>query len=229
MNLPGMLRPELEACMIKAALLLEILVFMLGCTRPKPLQEEHKDVTASNLISRVSNVLADDRRSGSLVYEGACTRDEGITESFRVGPSKSGAPAVQALQDAFANEPGLSVKEDASGRIRVMGGNVHTDLLDLRISQVSFHSEKNPRDATAILVTLPQVKTYMQSHHIHFVNAMGELAPMPKGAHLDATLKNVSVSAALDRIAQTFPGVWIYGECVTSSGERLVDLTFIEF
>jgi hypothetical protein len=168
---------------IKLALLLELVVIMLGCARPKPLQEKPKEMTASNLVSRVVSTLADSRRSGSLVYEGACARLERITDSFRVSTPTSGAPAVQALHDAFANEPKLTVEEDASGRIRVVGGNVHTDLLDLRISQISFHSEDNPRDATATLLTLPEVKAYMQSHHIHFVNAMGGFAPMPKGIH----------------------------------------------
>jgi hypothetical protein len=214
---------------IKVALLLELVIVVLGCTRPKPLEEEPKEVTASNLVSRVVNTLADRRRSGSLVYEGACAPLERITDSFRVSTPTSGAPAVQALHNAFATEPRLTVKEDASSRIRVVGGNVLTDLLDLRISQISFHSEDNPRDATATLLTLPEVKAYMQGHHIHFVNAMGGLAPTPKGSHLNATLKNVSIYAALDRIAQSFPGVWIYGECATASGERIVDFTFVEF
>lgn len=163
-----------------------------------------------------------------MVYKGSCANG-GITDSFRVADPKAGAPVVQALHDAFAQEPRLTVKQDEAGRIRVVGGNVHTDLLDLRLSQITFHSEDNPRDAAESLDTLPEVKAYMQSHHIKFVNAMNALAPMPKGAHLSATLKNVTVSEALDRIAQSFPGVWIYGECTTPSGERLVDFTFIEF
>jgi hypothetical protein len=229
MSLAGTPSHELEAYVIRVALLLELMVMMLGCTRPKPPQEEPKEVTSSNLVSRVVSTLADSRRSGSLVYEGACTPLERITDSFRVSTPTSGAPAVHALHDAFANEPKLTVGEDASSRIRVVGGNVHTDLLDLRISQISFHSEDNPRDATGTLLTLPEVKAYMQSHHIHFMNAMGGLAPMPKGVHLNATLKNATISGTLDRIAQSFPGVWIYGECATASGERLVDFTFIEF
>ncbi len=222
----------LEVCLMKVVLFLEILVVMLGCTGPKPLQQkdhEESEMTASNLVRRVVSTLAGRGRSGSLAYEGVCTSNEGITDSFRVGSTEPADSPVQALRHAFANERRLSVKEDASGRIRVVGGNLHTDLLDLRISQISFHSEENPRDAMANLVTLPQVKAYMQSHRIHFVNAMNGLAPMPKGAHLMTTLKNITVYEGLDRIAQTFPGVWIYGECTDTSGERLIDFTFIEF
>lgn len=215
--------------MIKAALLLQIVVVMLGCTRPKPLQEEPKEATASNLVSRVVSTLADSRRSGSLVYEGVCTPPGRITDSFRVGRPTSGVPAVQALHDAFTNEPRLTVKEDASGRIRVVGGDVHTDLLDLRIPQITFHSEDNPRDATAKLLILPEVKSYMQSHRINFENVMNQLAPMPKGAHLNTTLRNATISEALAHIAQTFPGIWIYRECAAQSGERPVDFTFTEF
>src|SRR6185312_10288813 len=109
----------------------------------------------------------------SLVYEGVCTSSEAIVDTFKVGTSQRNAPTVRALQQAFANEPRLSVKGETSGRIRVLGGNLHTDLLDLRISQISFHSEENPRDAVAALVRSPEVKAYMQSHGIKFVNAIG--------------------------------------------------------
>ncbi len=214
--------------MIKAASFLGVLV-ILGCTQSKPPQEKPKEMTASDFVSRVVSTLAEGGRSGSLIYEGVCTSSEAIVDTFKVGASQRNAPAVRALQQAFANEPRLSEKEEASGRIRILGGNVHTDLLDLRIPQISFHSEDNPRDAVAALVTLPEVKAYMQSHGIKFVNAIGGIAPMPKGAHLNTMLRNVTVSEALDRIAQTFPGVWIYSECVTESQRRLVDFTFIEF
>lgn len=214
---------------MKVLLLLETAVIMLGCTSPSPIQEERKEVTASNLISRVVKTLADSHSSGSLIYEGSCTPSGAITDSFKVAAPEPAVPVNQTLHDAFANEPRLTVKEDASGRIRVIGGNVHTDLLDLRIPEITFHSDDNPRDATIHLLMLPEVKAYMQTHHKRFVSAIGGIAPMPKGHHLNATLKNATISEALDRIAQTFPGVWIYRECATKSGERLVDFTFIEF
>jgi len=31
------------------------------------------------------------------------------------------------------------------------------------------------------------------------------------------------------RIAQTFPGVWIYEECITGQGEKRVEINFHEF
>ena len=215
--------------MLKAVLLLELLIIMVGCSSSKPLEEEQKEVTASNLVSRVVKTLADSYSSGSLIYEGICTPSGAITDSFKVAAPEPGVPVNQTLHDAFANEPRLTVKEDASGRIRVIGGNVHTDLLDLRIPEITFHSEDNPRDAMASLLIRPEVKSYMQSHRINFESVINQLAPMPKGAHLNTTLRNATISEALDRIAQTFPGVWIYRECATQSGERIVDFTFTEF
>lgn len=215
--------------MIKALLLFETVIFMLGCTTPRLTQEERKQVVPSNLISRVVTTLSDGHRPGSLIYEGSCTPSGDITDSFKVVAPQPGVPVRQTLHDAFANEPRLTVKEDASARVRVVGGNVRTDLLDLRIAEITFHSEDNPQDAAIRLLNLPEVKAYMQAHHIQFVDAITGLVPVPKGVHLKATLKNMTVSEVLDRISQSFPGVWIYGECTTSSGERLVDFTFHEF
>jgi hypothetical protein len=215
--------------MMKLLLFLETAVLMVGCTSPSPIQEERKQVSASNMVSRVVKTLADNHRSGSLIYEGNCTPSEAITDSFKVAAPDPGVPVNQTLHDAFVNEPRLTVKEDASGRIRVVGGNVHTDLLDLRITEITFHSEDNPRDATIELLNLSEVKAYMQAHRISFVSAVSGLAPMPKGRHLTATIKNSTVGEILDRIAQIFPGVWIYAECSTAPGSRQVDFTFIEF
>lgn len=66
--------------MVKTALFVEIFVAiaMLGCTRSKPLQDEHRVNTASNLVSNVTGALADSHHSGSLVYEGVCTDSERI-------------------------------------------------------------------------------------------------------------------------------------------------------
>lgn len=158
-----------------------------------------------------------------------CTPSEEISDSFKVGPPEAGVPAGQAVRDAFASDPRLAVREDGADLIRVVGGNVHTDLLDLRISEVTFHSEDNPRDATIHLLLLPEVKAYMQTHHIRFVSGANGIAPTPKGVHLSATLKNATISEALDRIAQSFPGVWIYAGCPTPSGERFVDFSFFGF
>ena len=215
--------------MIQAVLFLELLIFATGCTRSKPLPEEQKEVTASNLVDRVVGILQNSGRSGSLAYEGTCTPRGDITDSLRVGTPQAGIPVVEALHQALASEPSLTVKEDASGSIRIVGANVNTELLGLRIPEIRFRSEDNPRDATATLLIRPEVKSYMQSHRINFENVVNQMAPMPKGAHLNTILRNATISEALDRIAQTFPGVWIYRECATRTGERLVDITFVEF
>lgn len=215
--------------MTKTLWLIAAVGLALGCTRVPPPQEEHHKVIASDLLTRVANVLADHHQSGSLVYRGECTDDGGITDSFRVGAQERRVSAIQALRDAFANEARLTAAADASGRIRVLGGDVQTDLLELRIPKIVFHAEADPRDATVKLLNLTEVSAYMNSHHISFVSAMGGIAPMPKGAHLTVTMKDATIAQALDRIGQTFPGLWIYGECATAQGLRLVDFTFIEF
>jgi len=181
------------------------------------------------LVDVVLTVLEDSGRPGSLEYQGACTGSGDITENFGIAaPLQSDLHPVQALQRAFVGDPELTASQDASGLIRVVGGDVPTDLLNLRIHEVVFQRERDPRDAEYKLLALPEVHAYMQAHHITFIQTIIGLIPPPSGRVLNVTLKGVTLSAALDRIAETFPGVWVYGEC-TRSGERHVLMFFHEF
>lgn len=216
---------------IKILCLIAAMNITLGCTRargPEP-QEKESSSVSSDLLQVVTAVLEYNARSGSLLYRGDCTSSGGIADSFKIAAPERGVSTIEALHEAFANEPRLTVKADASGRIRVVGGDVQIDLLELRIPEIRFHDETDPRDATTKLLNLPEVRAYMQAHRTRFVSLVDGLVPMPRGAHLTVTMKDATISQALDRIAQTFPGVWSYGECAAAQGERYVDFRFHEF
>lgn len=201
---------------------------ILACMSATWYQDNDRRQT-DDLVSSVRKVLETNGRSGSIMYRGTCTPSGGITESFKISEFVETRSSVQALRDAFANEPTLKVREDASGMVRVTGGNVQEDLLGLRLRQVVFRGERNPRDATTRVLETPEVKHYMQTHHMDFIAVAGGLIPPPSGVRLTGTRKDESLSDTLDQIAREFPGMWVYGECQTARGERHVYLTFDEF
>jgi len=221
--------------MIRIRYLLLIIGVALGCTKVSPPQNS---VTAnpavapmypSEFVATVLRVLEENRQSGSLVSRGRCTDSGGMTDPFKVATPAHNVPAIEAFRQAFANNPTITVKEDSSGMIRVVGGNVQPELLGVTIHDLKFQGENDPREATYKLLASPELKTYMQSHRTEFVTTSGGLIPPASGRHLSGTLTDVTVSQSFDRIAQTFPGVWIYQECMTGQGEKRVEISFHEF
>lgn len=180
------------------------------------------------LADVVLSILEDSGRPGSLEYQGVCTASGDIADHFRIGIPQNDLSPLQALQRAFVGDPEVTATKDASGLIRVVAGAVPTDLLNLRIPKIIFRQERDPRDAEYKLLALPEVHAYMLAHRITFIQAIYGLIPPSSGRALNVTLKDQTLSAALDRIAETFPGVWVYGECV-SRGRRHVLMFFHEF
>ena len=221
--------------MIRTACLLLIIAIALGCTKVSPPQNAVTSSTGqvqmppSQFVASVLRVLEENRRSGSLVFRGRCTDSGGMTDFFKVSSPAQGVAPIEALRQAFVNDSALTVKEDSSGMIRVVGGDVQPELLGVTIHDVKFQKENDPREATYKLLASPELKTYMQDHRTEFVTTSGGLVPPASGRHLNGTLTDMTVSQALDRIAQTFPGVWIYEECITGQGEKRVEINFHEF
>lgn len=198
-----------------------------GAKHSRPCEEIRSP--SLQLVTTVTRVLERNGRSGSLIYRGICSASGLVTEPFHVAAATVDAPALEALRSAFKNDPSLRVQEYESSFIRVTGGNVQPDLLELKLRKVAFVGETDPREAVGKLLASSEVKAYMQAHHIDFINVMNGLIPPPSGLRLNTTLENVSLAQALDAIAQRFPGVWVYGECEMTGGERRIYVLFHEF
>ena len=181
------------------------------------------------LVSLAGKILGASGQSGSLVYEGSCAQGD-ISDPFKLTMPAHLTPAVAALNEAFALDPRLSVNVE-SGLIRIIGGNVPRDLLDLRLGHVAFRNEADPRDAVQRLLTLPEVRSYMEARGILWLTTLqGIYAPPTEGSpDLDVTLKDVTLSDALDRIVRTFPGMWTYRDCVEGHGHRAVFVNLLTF
>lgn len=188
-----------------------------------------QDEASLPLVTLVGKILGETRQSGSLIYEGSCSPGK-PSDPFKLTSPVTGVPPLKALDEAFSHDPRLTAKLE-SGLIRVTGGNVPHDLLDLRISRISFRNEDDPREATRKLLALPEVRDYMRNHHIQFLMVSGGIyaPPSEKGPRLNGTIKGATVFQVLDRIVRTFQGVWIYRECAGSEGERVIYVGFLQF
>lgn len=192
---------------------------------PKVAQDE----VTFPLVNLVARVLGEADQPGSLIYEGNCSPGK-PNDPFELRPPAPGVPPLQALHEAFSHDPQLTAKLQ-SGLIRVAEVGVPHDLLDLRISQISFRNEDDPRDAVGRLLALPVVRDYMRNHHIYFLVVLPGISALPSkgGPRLNGTIKGAAVFQVLDRIVRTFPGMWIYRECAGSRGERFVYIGFQQF
>lgn len=81
------------------------------------------------------------------------------------------------------------------------------------------------------LLEMPEVKAFFKRKDIpRFMPSftfIGGLFWPPDYPHISGTLDNVTVEEVLDRILQTFPGIWFYGNCVQDEKhKRAVYLRF---
>lgn len=215
---------------VRAFFVLGLMLLVAGCHGVEPFPTKVvQDEATFPLVTLVGRILGEAGQSGSLIYEGNCSPGK-PNDPFRLLSPAPGLPPLRALDEAFSREPRLTAKLKSS-LVRVTEVSVPHDLLDLRISHISFRNENDPRDAIQTLLALPIVKDYMRSHHIRFLMVQEGIYPPPsrRGPLLNCTIKGATVSQVLDRIVRTFPGMWIYRECAGSGGERDVYIGYMQF
>jgi hypothetical protein len=185
-------------------------------------------------------VLSNAGTSASLQYRGACDKEHTARfdlPQLRV-PGPTGGDPLTALTEIFKDDTEMQVTRGANGIIRLRETQVSDDLLAIRIQRVAFKDDEifpptddrfDQRDAMhAVLLRTPEVTAFMNEHGIArrfaFEQAGGSRQiPSPKSPRLADTLTNVTLSQALDNVLQTFPGLWIYEECPSRDGNRIVD------
>ncbi len=172
-------------------------------------------------------VLHDTERSGSFVYGWEC-EGPGLSDPFRVTIPQQEGSALYRLNAAFARYPSFKVREDGNGLVRLVGENTKTDLLGLKIKQISFHGEADPMRALSTILSAPEICVYMREHHIEDVSQGSGIYPSPSqtSPRLDGTKGNLTLFEALDLLPLTYSGMWGYRECVNAGGGRTVAFNF---
>jgi hypothetical protein len=121
-----------------------------------------------------------------------------------------------------------------------MTESVPIDLLNVRISHISFESDGQPIQwisftpdlALEHILLAPEIVAFMKNQDM-------ELLRFPAGVpgnlfgrwplespHISGSMDNVTLSEALDRALQTFPGLWAYWDCRHSNNKKRVYFRF---
>jgi hypothetical protein len=177
-------------------------------------------------------VLERAKVSGSLGLSGHC--DVGLPPHLpHLRPSTTGGSPFQVARELFADDRGMQVTQDPNGTIRMIERGAPTELLDVKISHISFERNGVPLQYAAfspssalhyVILQAPEVLAFAKTHDIliPFAGAGGSLGnePTPADApHMAGPMDNVTVSQALDRILQVFPGMWVYENCPGDDGK----------
>jgi hypothetical protein len=179
--------------------------------------------------------------SASLEYWGRCELDHQLPDFPKLHASEKyrDSPA-QALREVFSgDDPEMRITQEPDGTIRMAETDVTRDLLDVRISHVSFKSayddswgvQYDQRFALAAILSTPEVRVFMKAHNIgersEFATVIGGgQGSRPNLSHIPGDLYNVTLSEALDAVLKTFPGLWVCENCPSQLGKRTVYFKF---
>jgi len=135
----------------------------------------------------------------------------------------------------LAKDEDLQVTQEPDGTIRIVEKAVTQDLLNVKIEHLSFDEARkkygpifsfSPPAVLSFITDAPEVVAFMKDHSIvrapRFINEPTTSEPQVSGE-----VNNVALYQALDYMAKTFRGLWVYKECPgNSENKRIVDLYF---
>jgi hypothetical protein len=167
--------------------------------------------------------------SGSLEMSEDCG-SERYPQFPQVGQGKSDSTLTR-LGEMLSSNSGVTVSQDSNGIIRIIGPDVPTDFLNVKISHITFEGDKHNALFSAtyamwIVLAAPEVVAFFKSHDIEkpslfeFFSGDPFVTPPPDAPHISGSLDNVTVGEALDRILHSFPGVWFYGNCTPNEKHK---------
>jgi len=128
----------------------------------------------------------------------------------------------------FAKDEDMQVTQEPGGTIRMVEKGAPQDLLNVKISHISFDEENKrglpmyfPKNVLWFITHVPEVETFMKDHGIRQPPQMQNEAssPVPR---VSGELNNVTLSQALDYMLKSFPGLWVYENCPGSGANKRV-------
>lgn len=218
------------------------LVVSLQCLSGQDMRTPRDDLRDSSdrnwdaLLQYLRPVLKADRGAGRLYYRVQCwAKEVGDDFSFPQleleAPSK-GRAGLDAVREIFTKCKEVTVAQGRDGTIGIRIGDVSGELLKTQIGLLTLKPREryNPLQAIMAIGQTAEVQAKMRQLGVEepvtvVQEHLQDLAPgLP---HLSASVKNVTMDEALDRVAQTFGGLVIYGECTSANGTRLFSVTFV--
>jgi len=148
---------------------------------------------------------------------------------------------LQVARETFSDDPAMHVSQDRDGTIRINESGTSTELLDVKISHVSFEKNGVPLRYAAyspghalyfVILQAPEVLGFAQAHDIQ-IPFGGGIGGQPGSQipvdwpHVSGSMDNLTLSQALDHLVKTFPGIWVYENCPAGDGKgRVVAFSF---
>lgn len=226
-----------------AALVVLFLASVIGCSDLSDIQtNEQKNVASSEhtraiVLENLKMALAPSGQAARIYFSGSCDKDEVGDLLFPVVnvqvPAEQGR-GLESVQQMFQGDANVVVSEDRSGVIDIIIGNPSTEILNTRLSSLSFSQEaqynpNGPGNAIASIEDTKEFKIASMTLKVNPIEVFYDSLQMPAVEtlpHLPPLIKNITVDQALDSIAKVFRGVVVYGECKKSSDKRLIDIEF---
>jgi hypothetical protein len=187
--------------------------------------------------STMADVLEKTPFSGSLEYSGDCddkSQELPVLPAIRVPPGDRDSSALVILREIFADDHKMQVTQETGGTSRMVESGVPQGLLDVTIRKLCFNDIYDPISAEAMIISAPEVQAFMKAHGIErgsdrFRRAVPGFrqGPEPGLPHISGDLDNVTVEQALDHLLKTFPGLWVYQNCLSETGGRVVAFDYL--
>ena len=143
---------------------------------------------------------------------------------------------LAAIQDAFRSEKDIKAFERPAGIVRIEIGHGIDDLLQTKISKLSFVPIDQYNVYPAIDATLSARETQAAMHRLNLMSparfySMIMQEPMEGRPHLPPYLKRITVDETFDEVAKTFNGIVLYGVCKKQNvfGVRFATIRYSEF
>ncbi len=141
---------------------------------------------------------------------------------------KTGLAAVQYV---FRDDKEVTVTKGKSGIIKVRIGEVSDAILQTKMICLKLTPDERYNPGLAIFAIEDARDVQDAMSRLGYVCTERRLAMLitqpAKGLpHLPSSMKNITMDAALDAVAETFKGIVIYGECRQSDGTSIYDIDF---
>jgi hypothetical protein len=179
------------------------------------------------LLLPMLEILGNAKLSGSLEFTGRC--DGGFLPTLpplRMS-AEGGGSTLQALREIFRDDHAIGVQRDPGGKIRMVESAIPTDLLNIKIRHITFdgiyasgpeNGVYTPNQALHVILQAPELTTFIKAHDIEVLStdygiSGGGSRNRPDSPHISGSLDDVTLSQALDRVLDTFPGIWVYENC----------------
>lgn len=201
-------------------------------------QSRGERVRAEKTVIRdLQLALAHTGKGARIDFHAACSQENEsrvLFPAIAVQPLQSGEPGLEAVRKMFRGDKDVTVTETRMGTVTVTIGKVSGEILRteiplLRLNQSARYNPGGPGGAIDTIESAAVVKAAAHELGIHqepyfYIGLMEPaLKTLP---HLPPQMTNLTMDQALDSIANTFPGVVVYGECTRPDGGVLIDINF---